>query len=394
MIHRRLKNLYNRFKPFIRYSVVGSLGTAIDFVVFYLLREYVGLHLLLATAAAFLFAVVNNFILNKIWTFENKHPNFTKQFIKFLIVATMGLLLSLISMHVLVEYLKLGDFGVRGELLAKAITSLIVLSWNFLGNKLWTFKDKIWDIFDGEQYPYALSVVVPAYNEEKRVALTIDSIEAYLAANCPKSEVIVVNDGSKDATSQVVNDLKERYTNLKLVALLQNSGKGAAVKEGVLIAEGKYILFMDADNSTHIEELEKMLPFLEQGEAEVAIGSRYLADSNIKRRQPWYRVFIGRFGNRLIRTLLLDDIYDTQCGFKLFHNRVAKNLFQRMKINRFGFDMEILSIAQNVLGYRIKEVAVDWYDAPGTRVRPIKAALKTFCELIWIKLNLLGKRYD
>ncbi len=383
----RLTNIYTQFKPFFRYCIVGTLGTAIDLGSLYVFVEYLNLHLMFATVCSFLLAVVNNFLLNKFWTFQNRHTNLKKQFIKFLLVSICGLLLTMSLMYVLVYGLALW------YMLAKAITSLVVLTWNFLLNKFWTFNDKVWKDFEKKDYLYELSVVIPAYNEAKRIGATLQTIFDYLPKHFSFSEIIVVDDGSKDATVAVVQALKGEKVDLKVISLEQNSGKGAAVKRGVLEASGEYILFMDADNATRIDEVEAMIQILDLNKADVVIGSRYLGSSMVKIKQPWYRVVIGRIGNMLIRWLLLDDIRDTQCGFKIFKNYVAKDIFQRVKITRFGFDIELLGIAQKVLSYRIQEVPVSWYDSNDTRVRPMRAAAMTFIELIWIKVNLMAGRY-
>lgn len=393
MSQGRLQGLYLQFKPFIKYCVVGTLGTLIDLGSFYVFREFVGIGLFLSTVMAFLLAVCNNFILNKIWTFQNKHKNFRKQFIKFLIVAVIGLLLSLLSMYVFVYLLDFARWQRLGELLAKACTSLVVLTWNFLGNKFWTFRDKIWDSAPTGDFQYELSVVIPAYNEAKRIADTLEYTITYLDKHIPSYEILVADDGSKDQTVQIVKKIMRNTNTLKLLQLGKNQGKGAAVKAGVLASTGKYVLFMDADNSTRIEQIEKMLSIMKEEDASVVIGSRYLRKDSVKIKQPWYRVMIGRVGNWLIRMLIVDNVMDTQCGFKLFKHKAAFELFNRMKIKRFGFDMEILTMAQKVFEFKIIEVPVDWYDAAGSRVRPIKAAIRTFLELIWIKINLMSGRY-
>ena len=125
----------------------------------------------------------------------------------------------------------------------------------------------------------------------------------------------------------------------------------------------------------------------------MVIGSRYISGSTIVVKQPEYRVFIGRLGNKLIQFFLLDGVTDTQCGFKAFQHEAAKQIFSRMKVNRFGFDIEILSIAR-LLNFTVKEMPVNWYNSPESRIRPIKDALRTFGELIYIKLNLWGGRYS
>jgi dolichyl-phosphate beta-glucosyltransferase len=204
-------------------------------------------------------------------------------------------------------------------------------------------------------------------------------------------EIIVVDDGSNDNTAGVVNAMKERIHELHCVRYIPNRGKGYAVKVGVEKSRGEYILFTDADNSTPIEAFEKFYPLLSH--TTVVIGSRYMADSDVKIRQPKYRILLGRLGNFLIRVFLFGNIRDTQCGFKAFQHRAAKELFSRMKINGFGFDIEILSIAY-LLKYSVREVPVSWYNSPVSRVRPIKDALRTFTELLYIKLNLMSGRYE
>jgi dolichyl-phosphate beta-glucosyltransferase len=200
-----------------------------------------------------------------------------------------------------------------------------------------------------------------------------------------------VDDGSSDDTARVVSAMKERIHDLRCIRYFPNRGKGHAVKAGVERSRGEYILFTDADNSTPIEEFDKFLPLLSH--TTVVIGSRYMAESAVKIRQPHYRIFLGRLGNFLIRVFLFDDIRDTQCGFKAFQHRAARDLFSRMKVNRFGFDIELLSIA-HLLRYSVREIPVSWYNSPQSRIRPIRDALRTFADLIYIKLNLLSGRYE
>jgi dolichyl-phosphate beta-glucosyltransferase len=274
---------------------------------------------------------------------------------------------------------------------AKLFTSGLVLMWNFLANKYWTFKDRIFTVPGRDTYDYDVSVIVPAYNEQQRIGKTLEAIDDYFSNSPLTRQIIVVDDGSDDHTSDVVRNLKKDISALSVITYHPNRGKGHAIKKGLEESHGKYILFIDADNSTPIEEFEKFYPQLKDDQ--VVIGSRYISGSTVVVKQPKYRVFIGRLGNMLIQTFLLDGISDTQCGFKAFQHEAARQIFSRMKVDRFGFDIELLSIAR-LLNYTVKEMPVSWYNSPESRLRPIKDALRTFGELIYIKLNLWGGRYS
>jgi len=370
---------------FIKYATVGITGTALDVGSLYVFVDLLHIPVLVAAAMSFVLAVINNFILNKYWTFQNSGRNVKKQFIKFLLVSVVGLALTEICMALFVYLLGIWYIA------SKLVTSVIVLTWNFLANKNWTFTETIRPLSAADRYEYNLTIIIPAFNEEKRIGSTLEAIHRYFDQKRITREIIVVDDGSSDDTAGVVNAMKERIHDLRCIRYLPNRGKGYAVKAGVERSKGEYILFTDADNSTPIEEFEKFHPLLSH--TTVVIGSRYMAESAVKIRQPYYRVLLGRLGNFLIRALLFNDIRDTQCGFKAFQHRTARDLFSRMKVNRFGFDIELLSIA-HLLKCSVREIPVSWYNSPQSRIRPIKDALRTFADLIYIKLNLLSGRYE
>jgi dolichyl-phosphate beta-glucosyltransferase len=234
-------------------------------------------------------------------------------------------------------------------------------------------------------------VVVPAYNEEHRITHTLLKIGEFLKNKKIDAEVIVIDDGSTDKTSQVVKSQKSKIPNLTLITLEKNLGKGNAIKTGIMKASGELVLMIDADNSTPIDEYTKLRASLTD-EYDIVIGSRYLKDSYVQIRQPFYRIAIGRLGNMLISMFLVKGIKDTQCGFKLFRNAAAKQIFSRQKIKRWGFDMEALVIAK-LLHYKTKEVPVSWFNSVETRLRPIHDTFGTLMELIHIKINLLGNKY-
>jgi dolichyl-phosphate beta-glucosyltransferase len=225
-----------------------------------------------------------------------------------------------------------------------------------------------------------LSIVIPAYNEAHRLPGTLAAVAAYLERERLEAEIIVVDDGSTDQTVAAVSGLEGYALPPRVIASKRNRGKGVSVRDGLLAAQGRHVLFMDADHSTPIDEQEKLLAALGKG-ADVAIGSRYLRGDSIKIKQRWYRVWVSRVGNRVIRYTLLPGMLDTQCGFKLFTNAAARDIAGRLTLAGYSFDVELLVIAR-CLGYDVREVAVDWYDAPGSRVRLVPTSIRTLWEVL------------
>lgn len=369
-----------------KYLVVGSLGTFLDIGFLYLFFDILGINLYLAVTLSFTIAFLNNFFLNKSWTFQSRSRNYRKLMTKFFIVSMIGLILSIGLMFVMVDLIGIW------HILAKILTSGVVVVWNFLANKFWTFRIK--DIpQDFPEPKVALSVIVPAYNEENRIVKTLNEISKFLSNNSEVSsyEILVIDDGSTDQTKEIVSKMIEEIPCLRLVSYKRNQGKGYAFKTGVLEASGEYILLTDADLSTPIDEYNNLKKHVEG--YPIVIGSRYMKDSDVRKSQPKYRIFISRIANKFIQLFLITGILDTQCGFKLFEAKLIKTICHLQKINRFGFDMEILLIADN-MDKKIKEVPVVWVDADGSKVRPVRDAIRTLKELTFIKLNLLSGRYN
>jgi len=237
-----------------------------------------------------------------------------------------------------------------------------------------------------------LSVIVPAYNESGRLGSTLQEILIYLKKMKKSFELIVVDDGSSDRTVQIASDLAKKDRRLRLLKNAVNQGKGSAVKKGMLEARGEYCLFSDADLSTPIRELARMLDLAGQG-YDVVIGSRVLRSGGETVQQPWYRRTMRFAFNKVVRALAVRGIADTQCGFKLFTREAAQALFSQQRLMRFGFDVEILYLARKK-EFRIKEMPVSWFYSADTRMRYLSDGVKMVGELLRIRLNDLLGRYE
>lgn len=234
-----------------------------------------------------------------------------------------------------------------------------------------------------------LSIVVPAYNEEIRILPAIGVIASYVSDLGFPWELIIADDGSKDNTVRVVEELG--FANLRVLRAPKNEGKGGAVRRGMLAARGQYILFADADNSTPIEELSKLLEKVSEAGYDIAIGSRAAlgaAEANKSLLRRWLSDGL----RLLVRTIFHIGVRDTQCGFKIFTHAAAQRLYRAQTITGFSFDLEIIYLA-NKLHLQIAEVPVAWVDAPGSKVDPAKEIQRFLRDLVKIKLNDLKGVY-
>ncbi len=238
-----------------------------------------------------------------------------------------------------------------------------------------------------------LSVIIPAYNEERRLPKTLEAINDYLRRQSYDYEILVVNDGSKDITAEAVRGMSFVIRNLKLIDNKKNQGKGAVVRQGMLEARGEYRLFTDADNSTSIDQIENMWIEFKNG-YDVVIGSRDIKGAVLDPPQPFLRNFILGEGFKLYRKLIIGlwKIQDTQCGFKCFTGEAAEKIFPKCRIKRFAFDPEILVIAKKS-GYKIKEIPVLWKNDLESRVKA-KSMIKMAIDLLKIRWNISTGKYD
>jgi glycosyltransferase involved in cell wall biosynthesis len=246
-----------------------------------------------------------------------------------------------------------------------------------------------------------LSIVIPAYNEERRLPESLEKVLAFLQTKDYPAEVIVVDDGSTDNTVDIVEGFRARYP---FASIIKNDhrGKGYAVRTGMLAAQGTYVLFSDADLATPIEEVDRLLAFLGDG-YDIAIGSREVLGAQ-RINEPGYRHLMGRVFNLLVRLVAVGSFQDTQCGFKCFRREVAQDLFQRVQLYGAeaglakggmvtGFDVEVLFLALK-RDYKVKEVPVQWHYGANTKVNPLLDSARMFMDVLRVKLNDWRGKYD
>jgi dolichyl-phosphate beta-glucosyltransferase len=236
-----------------------------------------------------------------------------------------------------------------------------------------------------------LSIIIPAYNEESRLGESLTRIAAWINSSGIATEVLVVDDGSTDATAAVAENLRARFAELRVISNESNRGKGFSVRHGMLKARGRYALFTDADLSAPIDEAGKLFAAV-QGEYDVAIGSRALNRSLISARQSRFREIAGIIFNTVVRLCLRLPFVDTQCGFKAFKREPCQIIFEQQRIERFGFDPELLYLARHH-GLRAIEIPVRWAHSPGTKVSMLRDSLQMFQDVFIIRWNALAGRY-
>jgi glycosyltransferase involved in cell wall biosynthesis len=236
------------------------------------------------------------------------------------------------------------------------------------------------------------SIVIPAYNESSRLGASLEKILSYIQKSGWRAEILVVNDGSRDNTAEIVRSFERRHGSIRLIENPGNRGKGFSVRNGMLHASGDRLLFTDADLSSPIEEAEKLFDAIDGG-AEVAMGSRWLRREMQTERQPMMRQILGRAFNLVLRIILGLGYKDTQCGFKAFTRRAADTIFPRQQVDRWGFDPEILYLARK---FKLKtvEVPVGWAHDDRSKINPLVDGMKMVWEMLLVRGNDLAGKYE
>ena len=237
--------------------------------------------------------------------------------------------------------------------------------------------------------PY-LSIVIPAYNEEARLPGSLEAIASFVRTKSYSVEVLVVDNNSKDRTGAIIADFARRYAFVRGI-FEGTQGKGAAVRTGILTAQGEYRFICDADLSMPIEQVDRFLP-PNLADYDIAIASREIRGA-VRYNEPWHRHLMGRVFNTIVRLIAVPGLQDTQCGFKMFRGEVAEKLFPLQTMNGWSFDVEILYAARR-WGFRIVEVPIDWYYSDRTRINPLRDSIDMFIEVLKIRRNGLRGLYD
>jgi glycosyltransferase involved in cell wall biosynthesis len=238
----------------------------------------------------------------------------------------------------------------------------------------------------------ALSIIIPSYNEELRLPASLELIADYINKSGRATEVLVVDDGSTDRTAAVAGEFRARIPQLRIVPNGENRGKGYSVRHGMTEARGEIVLFTDADLSAPIEEAGKLIAAIETETYDVAIGSRALDRNLITVHESGFREFAGIIFNKIVRAVLWLPFVDTQCGFKAFRRERCKIIFEQQRIERFGFDPELLYLARHH-GLKSVEIPVRWAHSPATKVNMLRDSVQMFLDVFTIRWNAMMGRY-
>lgn len=397
---RFIRELLKRqaIQQFIKYVLVGCVVTAIDMAALHLFYRVAGMPIKLSVVLGFMCGNISSFVFNKYFTFKNLSTEFIRQYAKYFLTSMTGLLWTLLLMTLFYEKLALfANLSRYDYLLCKMLVAVIVMFWNFLIIRHWTLASYEFDSLPplshyGKQNRVFLSVIIPAFNEQNRLPATITAVSQWLSRQSFSYEILVIDDGSTDRMLEVLKAQFAAEPSLKVYALPQNQGKGAAVRAGMLLAEGEYRLFMDADHQIRIDELDGFLPQIAPDR--VLIGSKYAPAAAAVRgaKISLPRILVSRLGNLIIRVLLNLNVRDSQCGFKLFPAEIAEAVFRLQRLRGFAFDVEVLCLVR-LYKAEVRENSIVLQPAEETRVRALRDSINVFADLLRVKLNIWRKVY-
>ncbi|HHV16049.1 MAG TPA: glycosyltransferase [Gelria sp.] len=378
-----------------RFVIVGLLNTGIDFAVFNLLISASGIRtgpgLLLINITAVLVAIVNSYILNRIWTFKSSDPNYTAQLPKFLTASLTGMIINTVTVGLVPLLLWPGTAPTSSALnVAKLLAAILSASWNFISYRHWVFKKYDSAAKFPPYQPGLISIVIPAYNEALRLPERLQNLASTLPSSFPV-EIIVVDDGSTDTTAAITRHIAETFPQISCISYKRNRGKGKAVRTGMLAARGEFLIFADADNTFTPRHIESLVAKLKAGNS-IAIACRHGTNGQRIEGESWLRHLMGKCFNQLVQAILLPGIKDSQCGLKGFHYQAAQEIFCRQHLNGFAFDVEILTLAR-ALGYEIAELEVKAIDCNGSRVNPLLAPVQMLVDLFRVRNALFFNTY-
>ena len=379
------------FGQIYRFIIVGILNTIIDFALFNSLISLSGIKsgwfLLLINMAAVTAAIINSYILNRVWTFKSSDPAYGIQLPKFILVSLTGMLVNTAIVGLFSRLSPAASYLMLN--IAKLAAAILSASWNFMLYRYWVFK-KVSLQPEYESYqPHLTSIIIPAYNEAIRLPRRLRHLVSTLPSRFPV-EIIVVDDGGNDSTREEVMLIAAEHPQVSCISHPRNQGKGKAVRTGVMAARGEFIIFCDADDTFTPQHIEALRDKLQAGN-KITIACRSSSGSRRAEGESRRRRLMGRAFNLLVQALLLPGIKDSQCGLKGFHYQAARDIFSRQRLDRFAFDVEVLVLAR-ALQYETAELPVKARDCPGSRVNPLAPA-QMLLDLFRIKAGLFFNAY-
>lgn len=389
--------MYKLWKQILKFGITGVVNTLIDFGLFNLFMLITGIYkgwpIFLFSAFSVAAAILNSYFMNRKWTFDSQQERVASEMGRFLLVSIVGMLInSLMATGVTA----LGTWAPVSIYLlpniGKGMGAVLSATWNFLAYRYWVFgvpgsvdsTAQLWEVME----PGLTTIIIPAFNEEKRLEARVHQLQDL---DFP-TEILIVNDGSIDATLDLIECLAGQYPNLRWLSHEHNRGKGAAVQTGVRAARGEYIIFTDSDQSFTPEHIGNIKKTLLDGHP-IAIGSRDSVWGRSVQGESRLRRFLGRTFNLCVQTLLLYGIRDTQCGLKGFRWEEARDIFNRQRMEGFAFDVEILALAR-ALNYQIKPVPVQVAACEGSTVNPLISPVRMGWDVLRIKLGLILNTYQ